>query len=99
MFTVKIKLALLKGVLSNNLQHPNPEWKVRLAEIQEEYAQKTVDEQQSRRDTFRVVRRGINGVKRSRVSVIPEVHTSNAQEVNIHTITEPTQYANWFRHR
>ncbi|KFY67817.1 hypothetical protein V496_01400 [Pseudogymnoascus sp. VKM F-4515 (FW-2607)] len=63
--------------------HPNPEWKVRLAEIQEEYAQKTVDEQQSRRDTFRVVRRGINGVKRSRVSVIPEVHTSNAQETSV----------------
>ncbi|KFY00890.1 hypothetical protein O988_03035 [Pseudogymnoascus sp. VKM F-3808] len=63
--------------------HPNPEWKARLAEIQEEYAQKTVDEQQSRRDTFRVVRRGINGVKRSRVSVIPEVHTSNAQETSV----------------
>ncbi|KFZ20172.1 hypothetical protein V502_03299 [Pseudogymnoascus sp. VKM F-4520 (FW-2644)] len=63
--------------------HPNPEWKARLAEIQEEYAQKIVDEQQSRRDTFRVVRRGINGVKRSRVSVIPEVHTSNAQETSV----------------
>lgn len=74
--------------MANHLQHPNPEWKIRLAEIQEAYAQKTVDEQQSRRDTFRVVRRGVNGVKRSRVSVIPEVHTSNAQEVSICTNNE-----------
>ncbi|KFY46422.1 hypothetical protein V494_00465 [Pseudogymnoascus sp. VKM F-4513 (FW-928)] len=82
-FTVKIKEPYPNGAISNHSQHPNPEWKTRLAEIQEDYAQRTVDEQQSRRDTFRVVRRGVNGVKRSRVSVIPEVHTSNAQETSV----------------
>jgi hypothetical protein len=50
-------------------------------EIQEENAQKTMDALSSRQQTFRVVRRGINSTKRSKVSVVPEVHTSHAQEV------------------
>lgn len=50
-------------------------------EIQEENAQKTLDALPNRQQTFRVVRRGVNSTKRSKVSVVPEVHTSHAHEV------------------
>lgn len=63
--------------------HPNPEWKERLAQIQEAHAQKNQDESKTRQEAFRVVRRGINGVKRSRVSAVPEVHTSQASETSV----------------
>lgn len=63
--------------------HPNPEWKERLSQIQEAHAQRNQDQPKIRQEAFRVVRRGINGVKRSRVSAVPEVHTSQAQETSI----------------
>lgn len=63
--------------------HPNPEWKERLAQIQEMEAQRSRNDTNGHLDSFRVVRRGISGVKRSRVSVVPEVHTSHAQESSV----------------
>lgn len=63
--------------------HPNPEWKERLSQIQEAHAQRNQDQSKTRQEAFRVVRRGINGVKRSRVSAVPEVHTSQAQETSV----------------
>jgi centromere protein I len=62
-------------------QHPNPEWRKRLLQIQEEHAQRAQDALPIRQQAFRVARRGLNGTKRGKVSVLPEVHTSNAQEV------------------
>lgn len=62
------------------LQHPNPEWAQRLSEIQVAHAQRSQDGLQKTNQAFKVVRRGINGAKRSRVSVVPEVHTSRAME-------------------
>lgn len=63
--------------------HPNPEWKENLAQIQESHAQRNQDESKPHQEAFRVVRRGINGVKRSRVSAVPEVHTSQASETSV----------------
>ena len=62
-------------------QHPNPEWQQRLGEIQEVYFQRTQDGLLPEQRVFRVTRSGMNGVKRSNSSLIPEVHTSHAQEV------------------
>lgn len=63
--------------------HPNPEWKDRLQQIQEAHVQRNQDNSKSRQEAFRVIRRGINGAKKSRVSALPEVHTSQAQETSV----------------
>jgi hypothetical protein len=64
-------------------QHPNPEWRKRLLQIQEGYAQKAQPTLPIRQQAFRVARRGVNSAKRSKVSIVPEVHTSQAHEVVI----------------
>ncbi|KAI9802840.1 MAG: hypothetical protein M1833_001439 [Piccolia ochrophora] len=58
--------------------HPNPEWRQRLVTIHELNERRQVFEQQN--SAFKVVRRG---AKRSKVSVIPEVHTSHANEASV----------------
>lgn len=63
--------------------HPNLEWRDRLAVIQEAFIQQSQDRKAIRAHTFKVARRGINGVKRSKVSIVPEVHTSRAHESSI----------------
>ncbi len=63
--------------------HPSPEWKQRLLQIQEAHAQRSQEDHKYSQEAFRVVRRGINGVKRSRVSAVPEVHTFQAQETSV----------------
>lgn len=62
-------------------QHPDSEWRQRLGEIQEAHFQKTQDGLPPEKRTFRVTRKGVNGSVRSFGSIIPEVHTSHAQEV------------------
>ncbi|KAI9729510.1 MAG: hypothetical protein M1818_008482 [Claussenomyces sp. TS43310] len=69
--------------------HPNREWRERLIDIQKENAQRSQNDV-SPQHAFRVVRRGINGVKRSRVSAVPEVHTSHAQEASIILLSSVT---------
>ncbi|CZR60000.1 related to Mis6 domain protein [Phialocephala subalpina] len=63
--------------------HPNPEWRGRLGEIQEIHFQRTQEGLPIEQRAFRVVRKGANGLKRKRVSVLPDVHTSHAQESSI----------------
>ncbi len=62
-------------------QHPDSEWRQRLREMQEAQFRKTQDGLPSEKRTFRVTRKGVNGSVRSFGSIIPEVHTSHAQEV------------------
>jgi hypothetical protein len=67
---------------ANVKQHPNPEWRKRLTEIQEANAQRIQEGLPNRQHPFRVVRSGMNGVKRGKISGVPEVHTFHAQEVS-----------------
>lgn len=64
-------------------QHPNTEWAERISEIQTAHAQRSRDLQRRNNNAFKVVRRGINGVKHSKTSVVPEVQTSRAQESSV----------------
>jgi centromere protein I len=64
-------------------KHPNPEWRQRLGEIQDVYLQKTQDTRPPEQQNFRVTRRGVNGIKKTRSSILPEVHTSHAHEVSL----------------
>ncbi|KAI9786901.1 MAG: hypothetical protein M1839_005132 [Geoglossum umbratile] len=59
--------------------HPNPEWRTRLLVIQEQGAQAR-SESQHQLSSFKVVR---NGAKRSKISTVPEVHTSQANESSV----------------
>ncbi|KAI9839365.1 MAG: Phosphate metabolism transcription protein [Sclerophora amabilis] len=59
--------------------HPNVEWRDHLLSIQAANAERYQGERRER-STFRVVR---SGVKRSKVSTIPQVHTSQANEVSV----------------
>ncbi|KAH0543376.1 hypothetical protein FGG08_002332 [Glutinoglossum americanum] len=59
--------------------HPSPEWCKRLLVIQEESAQARSESRQHQ-SAFKVVR---NGAKRSKVSAVPEVHTSRANESSV----------------
>jgi centromere protein I len=62
-------------------QHPDSEWRQRLGQIQEAHFQKTQDGLPPGKRAFKVTRKVVNGSVRSFWSVIPEVHTSHAQEV------------------
>ncbi|KAI9832492.1 MAG: hypothetical protein M1819_004281 [Sarea resinae] len=68
-----------QGRKASYFAHPNPEWRERLHAIQEAQARiaAVFHPQES---SFRVLR---NGAKRSRVSALPEVHTSHASESSI----------------
>jgi len=59
-------------------QHPNQEWRQRLGEIQDVYFQKTQDGFLPGQKAFHVNRR--DG---SKSSLLPQVQTSNAQEVSL----------------
>lgn len=63
------------------LQHPNHEWRQRLREIQDVYLQRTQDGRLPEQRNFRAARRGMNSAKRVKIFIVPEVHTSDAQEV------------------
>jgi hypothetical protein len=82
------------------LQHPDLEWRKRLDDIQRAHAQ-TLEERSRPRDAFRVARRAghtVGSVKAA--SLIPEVHTSHAQEVRAgtpYTIPVVTQTLTRFR--
>ncbi|KAE8447373.1 hypothetical protein EG329_010787 [Mollisiaceae sp. DMI_Dod_QoI] len=60
--------------------HPNPEWRGRLGEIQDIHFQRTQDDLSTEQRTFRVARKVGTGLKRKRGPVLPDVHTSHAQE-------------------
>ncbi|KAK6584557.1 hypothetical protein PZA11_002781 [Diplocarpon coronariae] len=62
-------------------QHPNPEWRQRLGEIQELHLQRTQDGLPAEKRTFRVARK--NAVTGARLSVLPQVYTSHAQESSV----------------
>ncbi|KAH0566401.1 hypothetical protein GP486_000184 [Trichoglossum hirsutum] len=55
--------------------HPSPEWRTRLLVIQE-----SAQAGQQHRSAFKVVR---SGAKRSKISIVPEVHTSRAIESSV----------------
>ncbi|KAG0648352.1 Sim4 complex subunit mis6 [Hyphodiscus hymeniophilus] len=76
--------------------HPNPEWRQRLGEIQDVNLQRTQDGQAPEQQNFRVTRRGLNGSKRQKTSLIPEVHTSHAQEssVTLEEVENVTNFVN-----
>ncbi|KAF3021520.1 hypothetical protein E8E14_012214 [Neopestalotiopsis sp. 37M] len=59
-------------------KHPDPEWRERLGEIQQAHALSLRDQNQPR-DAFRVAHR-LGNMSGAKESVIPEVHTSHAQE-------------------
>ncbi|KAI6714954.1 hypothetical protein JHW43_002461 [Diplocarpon mali] len=61
--------------------HPNPEWRQRLGEIQELHLQRTQDGLPAEKRTFRVARK--NAVTGARLSVLPQVYTSHAQESSV----------------
>ncbi|PBP17696.1 hypothetical protein BUE80_DR011629 [Diplocarpon rosae] len=61
--------------------HPNPEWRQRLGEIQELYLQRTQDGLSAETRTFKVARK--NSVTGARLSVLPQVYTSHAQETSV----------------
>jgi centromere protein I len=61
--------------------HPDRDWQRRLQEIQEAHA-RTTEGSTVQRSSFKVVRRGLNGIKRNKISGVPEVHTSRANEVS-----------------
>ncbi|KAH8683370.1 Mis6-domain-containing protein [Tricladium varicosporioides] len=63
--------------------HPNPEWQIRLGEIQAAHYQRAQDGLPSEQRAFRVTRRSANKQKISQNSVIPEVRTLNAQESSV----------------
>ncbi|KAF8851133.1 Mis6-domain-containing protein [Acephala macrosclerotiorum] len=63
--------------------HPNLEWRTRLGEIQEFHFQRTQDGLPIEQRAFRVARKGASGLKRKRILVLPNVHTSRAQESSI----------------
>jgi hypothetical protein len=81
----------IRDPLTESLKHPNTEWRQRLGEIQDSYLQKNQDTRSPEQRRFKVVRQGVNGVKRTRSSIIPEVHTSRAHEVRsgllLHVLT------------
>ncbi|TVY29041.1 Inner kinetochore subunit [Lachnellula hyalina] len=60
--------------------HPNHEWRQRLGEIQTVHFQKTQDGLPLEQRTFRANRRG---TRQTKSSVVPEVHTSRAQESSV----------------
>ncbi|KAI9646770.1 hypothetical protein NHQ30_004769 [Ciborinia camelliae] len=60
--------------------HPNREWRERLGEIQEDHLRRIKDELVSTHRNFRVSRRSI---KERKHGVLPEVHTSYAQDTSI----------------
>ncbi|KAI0167022.1 Mis6-domain-containing protein [Hypoxylon sp. FL1284] len=61
-------------------KHPNPQWRERLDEIQQDHAARTTNRAERPLEAFRVARNGANG-KGS--SLLLEVHTSNATENSI----------------
>ncbi|OWP00465.1 hypothetical protein B2J93_776 [Marssonina coronariae] len=61
--------------------HPNPEWRQRLGEIQELHLQRTQDGLPAEKRTFRVARK--SAVTGARLSVLPQVYTSHAQESSV----------------
>ncbi|KAF2463628.1 Mis6-domain-containing protein [Lindgomyces ingoldianus] len=58
---------------------PDPEWRARILAVQEASA-RTNESQSKQHNGFRVLRKG---PKRSKVSVIPEVHTFHANETSV----------------
>lgn len=76
------RLRRLSRSIANLIQHPNPEWRQRLGEIQETHFQKTQEGLPPEKRTFRVARKSMNGSRWNKSSTIPEVHTSHAQEVS-----------------
>lgn len=80
-FTVSNSTSYASKSFLNETQHPNHEWRQRLGEIQDVYLQKTQDDLTLGQPAFRVTRRGANGAKRAKSTIVPEVHTSHAQEV------------------
>jgi len=63
--------------------HPNQEWRERLQVIQVTSSQRAQDGLSGEKQAFRVARKSASGTRRTRSSVLPEVHTSHAQEVSV----------------
>ncbi|ETS80560.1 hypothetical protein PFICI_08089 [Pestalotiopsis fici W106-1] len=66
---------------ASTFKYPDPEWRERLGEVQQAHAQSLRDQNQPR-DAFRVAHR-LGNMSGGKASVIPEVHTSHAQEDSI----------------
>ncbi|ORY71132.1 Mis6-domain-containing protein [Pseudomassariella vexata] len=63
-------------------KHPDPQWRERLHEIQRAHT-RPLDELAKPRDAFRVSRHYGNSNGRGKGAIIPQVHTSHAQENSI----------------
>ncbi|KAH8821570.1 Mis6-domain-containing protein [Xylogone sp. PMI_703] len=63
--------------------HPNPEWQQRLVEIQEAHANRNSADLVENQASFRLARKGADDRKRTKLSGLPEVYTSNATESSI----------------
>lgn len=50
--------------------------------IQDAYVQRTQDGLSLEQQTFKIARKGMNGLKSKRGSILPDVYTSHAQEVS-----------------
>ncbi|KAI4865341.1 Mis6-domain-containing protein [Hypoxylon rubiginosum] len=61
-------------------KHPDPQWRERLDEIQQDHAARSINRAERPLDAFRVARNGANG-KGS--GLLLEVHTSNATENSV----------------
>ncbi|KAI6090799.1 Mis6-domain-containing protein [Hypoxylon rubiginosum] len=61
-------------------KHPDPQWRERLDEIQQDHAARTANRAERPLDAFRVARNGANGKSSG---LLLEVHTSNATETSI----------------
>lgn len=62
--------------------HPNQEWKERLQTIQYTNSQRANNGRSTEQHAFKVARKS-NGARRTRSSILPEVHTSHAQATSV----------------
>ncbi|KAI1853766.1 hypothetical protein JX266_001750 [Neoarthrinium moseri] len=67
---------------ASSFKHPDPQWRERLDEIQQAHARSLEDRDQPK-DAFRVARHINNAGQSKRPPVVPEVHTSHAQENSV----------------
>lgn len=63
-------------------QFPDPEWRMRLDQIQVSHAEKNVSHTNGPREAFRVFRNVNRGLLRKGNALVPEVHTSHVTEVS-----------------
>jgi len=68
----------LRWPLTDLVQHPDPQWRARLDEIQATHRQRSQEAQQEVRDGFRV-NHNING--RGHRTIVPALRTTHAHEV------------------